>query len=244
MTKAVPPNLVGLCYNCLGDDHVKADCVFRSRCTNCRSECHRAKDCPFPPMTMARSGKRARSPARVAQGRRAAPRRVSMTQRRPVDTSDTASARSASTGRLPFVPRCCAPPTPQPANPDSPHPVVEPSRPTDAVPEPERVAITAQLPRRFLELVVVPRSPEHEAAEADLRLALVAVVVGTRPLVSPAMVRTFLATHYGLDETSTTVHRHDPEDFIVRFSRREDLELVLGSRVHDALFSLIWRPWR
>ena len=90
----------------------------------------------------------------------------------------------------------------------------------------------------------MPRSPEHEAAEADLRLALVAVVVGTRPLVSPAMVRTFLATHYGLDETSTTVHRHDPEDFIVRFSRREDLELVLGSRVHDALFSLIWRPWR
>jgi hypothetical protein len=46
-------------------------------------------------------------------------------------------------------------------------------------------------PRRT-EFVVVPRSADLQAAEDALRGALVAVVGGTRPPVSPLMVRRFL----------------------------------------------------
>lgn len=96
----------------------------------------------------------------------------------------------------------------------------------------------------FMELVVVPRSTELEATEEDLKLVLVVVVGGTRPPVSPAMVRAFLASHYGIEEASAIVHHHNLEDFMVRFSRHEDMELVLGTPVIDAPFSLIWCPWR
>jgi hypothetical protein len=88
----------------------------------------------------------------------------------------------------------------------------------------------------------VPRSAELEAAERDLGLALVALVAGTRPPVSPAMVRDYLATFFGI--TDALVRRHDPEDFVVRFSRPEDVETVLHSRVPGAPFRLIWHPWR
>jgi len=93
-------------------------------------------------------------------------------------------------------------------------------------------------------MIVVPRSPELEAAEADLRLALVAVVAGTRPAVSPAMVLAYLATNFGIDADSVSVRKHDPEDFVVRFSRHEDVERVLHTVVQEPLFRLIWHPWR
>ena len=89
----------------------------------------------------------------------------------------------------------------------------------------------------------MPRSAELEAAELDLRLALVAVVTGTRTPVTPAMVHAYLATHLGIDGASADVRHHDPEDFVVWFSRREDLELVLRTAVHNAPFSLICLPW-
>ena len=104
--------------------------------------------------------------------------------------------------------------------------------------------MSAQERGRLLEMVVVPRSAKLEAVELDLKLALVAVVAGTRPPVSPAMVRAYLTTHLGIGGVSASVRRHDLEDFVVRFSRREDLEVVLRTPVHGAPFSLIWRPWR
>jgi hypothetical protein len=96
--------------------------------------------------------------------------------------------------------------------------------------------------RRHNELVVVPRTAVLQAAERELGLALVAVVAGTRPPVSPAMVQDYLAAQFGIDDA--VVRRHDPDDFVVRFSRREDLELVLHSTVHEPPFRLIWHPWQ
>jgi hypothetical protein len=91
-------------------------------------------------------------------------------------------------------------------------------------------------------LVVVPRSAELEAAECDLGLALVAIVAGTRPHVSPAMLRDYLATFLRIYNAS--VRRHDPEYFIVRFSNLDDREAVLRSRIHQPPFQLVWHPWR
>ena len=47
----------------------------------------------------------------------------------------------------------------------------------------------------LLELVVVPRTPAIQAAEDALSLALLALVVGTRPAVTPAMVLAHLGEH-------------------------------------------------
>lgn len=62
-----------------------------------------------------------------------------------------------------------------------------------------------------------------------LSLALVALVGGTRPPVTPAMVREHPRVRFHVDDADMSVMRHAPEDFIVRFSRREDLERVLAA---------------
>jgi hypothetical protein len=117
----VPADLVGLCFNCLGDDHVKADCRFPSRCRSCRREGHRARNCPEARPLWA-GAKRGRSPV-GAGGRRGTFRRRSSAERWRAAREETVSARSASTGRSPSVPRCCAPspdattqPTPDPVS--------------------------------------------------------------------------------------------------------------------------------
>jgi hypothetical protein len=202
-SRPVPPALVGLCFNCLASSHVKADCVFPARCFNCRCEGHRAAACPLPPL----GGKRRRPPSRSLLGRRVA-RRPDVRRPRPRDddAADTTSARSVSTGRSPSIPRCCAAPTPPPPPPPgSPHArmggvVVVPERtqaPDDAPARSSSMAAMAPVlqfdgrparPRRT-EFVVVPRTVELQATEDELGHALVAVVGGTRPPVSPSMVR-------------------------------------------------------
>ena len=74
------------------------------------------------------------------------------------------------------------------------------------------------VPRRFTELLVIPRSAELQAAEQALSLALVAVVGGTRPPVSrhsPEMVGQHLFQAFGVQADRVSVRRHTPEDFIV-----------------------------
>lgn len=71
-------------------------------------------------------------------------------------------------------------------------------------------------------MVVVQRTPALQAAEDQLSLALLALVLGTRPLVSPAMVLDHLRDHFNIAEDLVSVRRMRPDDFIVRFSRRED----------------------
>lgn len=113
----------------------------------------------------------------------------------------------------------------------------------------QRVQVPPASPRTrartsLLEMVVVPRTPALQAAEDALSLALVAMVVGTRPLVSTAMMRSHLSEIYGVTEELFSVHRYRPEDFIVRFSRPKDLEIVLGTLTPDDVPSpLCWRRW-
>lgn len=222
--------MVGRCFNCGGKYHVRKDCTSPPRCINCGSECHRQRDCPFPPLVAAPSRKRRRSPAVTAGHRRAAPQHGSTQRGRSPgsESDDTASARSVSTGWSTWVPQCCAP-SPQMTDPVPPPPAHEAA---DTV-----MTEHSWEERRHTSLVVVPRS-----AELDLGRALVAVVAGTRPPVSPAMVHAYLATQFGIEGAS--VRRHDPEDFIVRFSSHEDMERVLHTRVHDPPFLVIWHPWR
>lgn len=116
LLKPLPEDLIGLCFNCLGDDHVKADYRFPSCCRSCRREGHHARNCPFG-SAFARA-KRGRSPARSGSGRgvphpRALPARW---------REETVLARSVSTSRTPSVPHYCAPPSPEA--------VEEPARPT------------------------------------------------------------------------------------------------------------------
>lgn len=59
-SRAVPAALVGLCFNCLANKHIKAECVFPAKCFNCRCEGHRSSVYPLPPATT--GAKRGRSP--------------------------------------------------------------------------------------------------------------------------------------------------------------------------------------
>jgi len=94
-------------------------------------------------------------------------------------------------------------------------------------------------------LVVVPRTALLQATEDELSsLALVAMVVGRRPPISPAMVRAHLLESFGLGDDQVFVRRFWQDDFIVRFSRREDLDDVLGTPpLSVGAFTLRWRPW-
>ncbi|CAD6336620.1 unnamed protein product [Miscanthus lutarioriparius] len=94
----------------------------------------------------------------------------------------------------------------------------------------------------LLELIVVPCTPALQAGEDALSLALLAMVVGTRPAVTPAMVRLHLLHYYGIAEVS--VRRARPDDFIMRFTNQEDLDAVLGTPSSEgAPFALRWRRW-
>lgn len=97
---------------------------------------------------------------------------------------------------------------------------------------------------RVTGFVVVPRTAELQAAEDALDNALVAMVGGTRSEVSTAMVSSYLFTRFEIRAEDAVVRLHDPEDFVVRFRRREDRDRVLASPPGGALLPLVWRPWR
>jgi hypothetical protein len=81
LARLVPPELVGLCFNCLAKNHVKAECIFLAKCYNYLGKGHRASSCPLPPRLF--GAKRGRSPPQAGGGGR---RRGSRRQR--VDTVD------------------------------------------------------------------------------------------------------------------------------------------------------------
>jgi hypothetical protein len=68
-SRPVSATLVGLCFNCMADDHVAADCRFPSRCLNCRGTGHRVREC-----------KCGCSPTRHVTRNREAPRRRLLSQ--------------------------------------------------------------------------------------------------------------------------------------------------------------------
>jgi hypothetical protein len=58
------------------------------------------------------------------------------------------------------------------------------------------------------------------------------------------MVLAHLGEHFGVTEDRVTVHPTRTEDFIIRFSHREDLELVQGTPTPGgAPFALQWQGW-
>lgn len=75
----------------------------------------------------------------------------------------------------------------------------------------------------------MPHTAEIQVAEEALSLALLALVLGTRPPVSPVMLKQHLIDYYNVPGDLVTVRRTHPDDFIIRFARGEDLERVLGS---------------
>jgi hypothetical protein len=64
--KSVPEDLIGLCFNCLRDDHVKADCLFPSCCRTYRHEATVLAAAPSAPPSLGPSSRvRWRAPAVV-----------------------------------------------------------------------------------------------------------------------------------------------------------------------------------
>ncbi|KAG0526126.1 hypothetical protein BDA96_06G118600 [Sorghum bicolor] len=270
--RPVPPDLIGLCFNCLSDSHVKADYRFPSRYRTCRAEGHRARFCPLGPPPLA-GAKRGRSPAFARGPDRGALRRREFAELRRASRDDTISACSVSTGRSPSVPRCCAA-SPgasgsadavgirrsvagdDRAGPSSPGGARRDLGLSDAAREPspaerprlqvwrDRRRQLSEVDRPSVEVIVVPRSAEIQAAENALSFALVAMLGGTRPPVSPAAVREHLCQRFQFGEADVSVCRHAPEDFLARFARSEDLERVLAAPpLSFAPFLLSWRRW-
>jgi hypothetical protein len=72
-----------------------------------------------------------------------------------------------------------------------------------------------------------------------LSLALLALVLGTRPAMTLATMLHYHHEHYGIMEERVSVQRTRPNDFLVRFSHQEDLELILNNqRPGSAPFTL------
>ena len=277
----MPEHLVGLCFNCLGKDHVRINCTFPSRCFTCLQEGHQARDCPRARSVERWPGKHGRSPKRARSSWEAAIQR----RRRDPPRADHGPTPSVSTERA-------ASATPEPPSPELPPQVsshqdtapaaqsahshgtldtgdsCEPRASGDGAggeggpleePPAEHAVVVPPLrhvqqrpasPRTrarepLLEMVVIPRSAAmQEAEDALASLVPVAMVVGTRPPVSLTMVREHLQQSFGIGEDMATVRRFWSDDFIVRFTRREDLDLVLGTPPPlSAPFTLRWRPW-
>jgi hypothetical protein len=78
-----------------------------------------------------------------------------------------------------------------------------------------------------------------------LSLALVVIVDGNRLAMSPAEVRAQLENVYHIDPSAFTVCRFAPEDFLVRFRARADLEDVINAPTRlGTLYIFLWRRWR
>ena len=201
----MPSNLVGLCFKYLANDHVKANCTVPAICFHYKCEGHQARHCPIPWHRIGCSGTRSV----------VAPRRVRLV----AGVQPLGGEPRLDSNRLPTTtlrPVALSPPGVPPRC----HGVVR--RPPRArVPRVlclkplHRFPAPAAAPRRFTELVVVPRSAELQAAEQALSLALVTVVGGTRPPVSPEMVGQHQFQAFGVPVDRVSVRRHTPEDFIV-----------------------------
>jgi hypothetical protein len=94
----------------------------------------------------------------------------------------------------------------------------------------------------MLGMVVIPRDAALVEAEGAMSLALLTLVLGTRPWVTPTIVGKQLRSVFGLDDGLFSISRMTPDDFIVLFSSAADLETVLRTLwPASALFTLHWR---
>lgn len=87
----------------------------------------------------------------------------------------------------------------------------------------------------------MPCTPSLHAVEDALSLALLALVLGTRPAVTLAMMMNHLQEYFSITDEHVFIQRTRPDDFIVRFSHREDLERVLATPLPEGAHFSLWR---
>jgi hypothetical protein len=99
-----------------------------------------------------------------------------------------------------------------------------------------RVSVRYQL----LGLVIIPCTATLQVAEDELSLVLVALIAGTRPVISPAMLRQHQHDAFGILDDVVSVRCHEIEDFMIHISRREDLKIILSTQLREnAPFSFV-----
>jgi hypothetical protein len=98
-------------------------------------------------------------------------------------------------------------------------------------------------PRRF-ELLVIPRTPAIDEAEAALANALAITVGGTRPMLSPEQVHDHLSRFFAIGEGEVQVKRYNRADFLLVFANRQLADRVLHAPPPpQAGISLSFRRW-
>jgi hypothetical protein len=85
---------------------------------------------------------------------------------------------------------------------------------------------------------------EIAANEIALERALVVMVVGTRPELTPSDVQAYIMGHFGLPSGSFTVHVHHPEDFLVLFGDYDVPQQILDAPLPSSSVRLVFRRWR
>ncbi|CAL5033832.1 unnamed protein product [Urochloa decumbens] len=120
-----------------------------------------------------------------------------------------------------------------------------PPQPPEAEPRPEPDVPGAPHRRPRVEFCIIPWSASIEANEQALGSALVAMVAGTRPVVSPAQVELFMSEHFELGRDDVEVRLYRPDDFLLVFRRRTDADRVLhADPPASSAFRLTFRRWR
>jgi hypothetical protein len=191
LRRPVPTDLVGKCFNCLRSGHVAVDCTNAAQCLHCHKEGHQAWSCKRPRLTDA--GGPPPRPPKVASVVVIHPRRGNVALAAPWPWPGGSALPSQQGSMTP--PGMEKAPTPE----GSPSPHVIPSPPHGPSPpsqepplQPPASPSSLVRPCRF-ELRVIPRTQAIDEAEAALANALVVLVGGNRPTLSPEQVRHHLS---------------------------------------------------
>jgi hypothetical protein len=103
-----------------------------------------------------------------------------------------------------------------------------PSHPPPPSPPPPMTSLLGALHRRpWFEMRVIPRSLATNATEEALSSSLVALVGGTRPVVSPDQVVAFLSHHHGVAVGEALIHRYKAGSFLISFNDIRSADRVL-----------------
>ena len=79
-----------------------------------------------------------------------------------------------------------------------------------------------------------------EDAEEVLKRGMVATITGTRPAVFIGEVEATLYSMFDLQLGDFTVHLHQPEDFLIIFTRRQTMDHIAGDHyINGANFTLL-----
>ncbi|KQJ97337.1 hypothetical protein BRADI_3g30156v3 [Brachypodium distachyon] len=229
-------DLAGRCFNCLGNDHVAALCPNSTRCLRCGGEGHVARLC--------RSRRRpswGSSPTAVGQ--------VLVATRLGPRVTGAGAGPAAAAHPKPgpaLLARLGLRVLPPPPLADVPVAVPPPSVTVQLalVEAVEAMPLGAASLRPRVQLCIIPRSAEVDAAEVALQWSTVVSVTGTRPHLALAVVGRVIAARFPEFEGSFTTHRFWPDDFLVVFNSRgaRDAVLTAGS-INGRRFSLRFSAW-